>query len=253
MSDNSIHIGLVIAIFIFFILFILKNKKAKISKYNSIRVFDDEQVSNLTTLKKSKKRIDSDRKRLRKNERQAKKRNRIKIRKALKNESKILFNIRESVDRERCRIMSDGFLRDLLNVDPYEFERIVGLLFEVEGYHVKETAKSGDGGIDLIIKKNSILKVVQVKRYANTKVGSPDVRDLWGAKNSVVDWYGNKVIPNGAIIVTTSYLTGDANKFVLRNIDSFEVIEKEKLIQWFLRNPNIASKVPNFSNLITSK
>lgn len=60
---------------------------------------------------------------------------------------------------------------NLLEVDPYELESLVTILFRNMGYTVEETKKSHDGGIDCLLNYNDPIlggKVIgQVKRYKN--------------------------------------------------------------------------------------
>ena len=66
------------------------------------------------------------------------------------------------------------------SVDPYEFEREIALLFKKHGFNTKVTKGSGDGGIDIFLKKDGEKSIVQCKRY-QSKVGPSTVRDLYGA------------------------------------------------------------------------
>ena len=68
----------------------------------------------------------------------------------------------------------------MLALEPSEFEVWVGMLFELNGYQVKNTQYSGDHGIDLVVTLPQLgLGLVQCKRYRGT-VGEPVVRDLYG-------------------------------------------------------------------------
>ena len=71
-------------------------------------------------------------------------------------------------------------LEQVQRLDPIDFERLVGYLYQKEGYKVYLTSASGDEGIDLLLRKGSQKTVVQCKRYAGT-VGQATVRDLYGA------------------------------------------------------------------------
>src|ERR1051326_5026347 len=46
-----------------------------------------------------------------------------------------------------------GTLQNLQEMDPLAFERFVAQLFELEGYHVTSTPRSGDGGVDLLLRR----------------------------------------------------------------------------------------------------
>ena len=61
------------------------------------------------------------------------------------------------------------------------FENDIGKLYRTLGYNVKITKGSGDGGVDLILKKNGITTIVQCKAHKH-QVGPNDVRALWGVR-----------------------------------------------------------------------
>jgi HJR/Mrr/RecB family endonuclease len=78
------------------------------------------------------------------------------------------------------QISSIQSLDKLREMSPVEFERFIARLFRNMGYQVKETATTGDEGIDLLVSKGARTGVVQCKRYRGN-VGQPVVRDLYGA------------------------------------------------------------------------
>jgi HJR/Mrr/RecB family endonuclease len=65
------------------------------------------------------------------------------------------------------------------SLDPYEFEREIAVLFEQHGFKTKVTKGSGDGGIDIILFKNSEAGIVQCKRH-KTKISPSVIRDIYG-------------------------------------------------------------------------
>lgn len=70
---------------------------------------------------------------------------------------------------------------DPQKLDPIEFEQFVGSVFEQFGYTASMTPRSGDGGVDLYIKKGDKKGIVQCKRHNSTNtVGEPTIRDLYG-------------------------------------------------------------------------
>ncbi len=75
--------------------------------------------------------------------------------------------------------MATSSLSDLYALDPEEFERLVGTVFESLGYEVRLTKRSGDEGIDLELRKGDERSLAQCKRYRGT-VGQPDIRDFYG-------------------------------------------------------------------------
>lgn len=71
-------------------------------------------------------------------------------------------------------------LPEMLALDPAEFEVWIGMLFELNGFRVRNTPYSGDHGVDIEVSKPPIKTgLVQCKRYRGT-VGEPVVRELYG-------------------------------------------------------------------------
>lgn len=71
-------------------------------------------------------------------------------------------------------------LKQMRQMDPVDFEMFTGWLYKLDGYRVRETAVTGDQGVDLLLYKGRKKIVVQCKRYSGN-VGQPVVRDLFGA------------------------------------------------------------------------
>jgi restriction system protein len=71
-------------------------------------------------------------------------------------------------------------LDELKAMTPIEFEEWVGARFEDLGYRVKTTAVSGDHGVDLVARRDGEKVIIQCKRYRDTAVGEPVLRDLYG-------------------------------------------------------------------------
>ena len=72
---------------------------------------------------------------------------------------------------------------DLLKMDPIDFEDHVATLFKAMDFQVMTTARTGDGGVDVLATDFDPIRggriVIQVKRYAAT-VSPTAVRDLFG-------------------------------------------------------------------------
>ena len=85
---------------------------------------------------------------------------------------------------------------------PHDFERWVGARFRDLGYKVRETGKSGDHGVDLDAVRAGEKIVIQCKRYRNTAVDEPAIRDLYGALQHES--------ASRAYLVTTGYFTAAA-------------------------------------------
>lgn len=88
-------------------------------------------------------------------------------------------------------------------ISPYDFEDFLGKLFKDNGYSIRPTKYAGDYGADIVLKKDGLLTVVQVKRYhQDHKVGVQDVNQVIGAAK----YYKADQI----MVVTTSKLTEPA-------------------------------------------
>lgn len=85
-----------------------------------------------------------------------------------------------------------------------DFEQFVATLFRKMGYVVEGAKNTGDHGVDLIMRKENELTVVQCKRW-NDAVGEPVIRDFFGSLM-------NMGAHNG-FIVTTSSFTSQARAF----------------------------------------
>lgn len=102
------------------------------------------------------------------------------------------------------------------HVKDYEFEDKIGELFQELGYSVTVTQKSGDGGVDVIIKKDNVIKCVQCKHYKeNNFVKIGDIRALWGVKEDFN--------ASGVIMVTTGKISRDGFEFIKRRGADYEL------------------------------
>ena len=66
-------------------------------------------------------------------------------------------------------------------MDPYNFELLLGIIYETRGYKVIETPKSSDQGADVLIEKAGDRIVVQAKLYSSS-VGNKAVQEVIGAR-----------------------------------------------------------------------
>lgn len=87
------------------------------------------------------------------------------------------------------------------HIDPWRFEEVVASVYEDFGYHTRVTARSSDGGIDVILDgpENSVIGI-QVKRYRD-KINVEQIRAFTGALFL-------KGIAQGVFITTSSFQTG---------------------------------------------
>lgn len=92
--------------------------------------------------------------------------------------------------KERLRRQSERLLQEAMHdvqawaaLDGVGFEHAVAEIYREKGFDVEFTPRTNDQGIDLILKKNSTVSIVQCKAYtANVGVGA--VRELGGVRAS---------------------------------------------------------------------
>jgi|TARA_B110000908_G_C10168992_1_gene409882 hypothetical protein len=95
------------------------------------------------------------------------------------------------------------------DISPTDFEDLIAQLFKDMNYIVEQTSYSGDFGADIIVKKDNIKTVVQIKRYAKSnKVSVGDINQVLGAKN----YYDS----DKCMIITTSDYTKPAYKLMAK-------------------------------------
>lgn len=91
------------------------------------------------------------------------------------------------------------------NLSGFAYEKEVSKLFVKQGYEVTTTKGTGDGGVDIILKRNGKITIVQCK---NTKkpTGPAIVRDLYG---TMINFRAHE-----AILVSSSGCSKEAIKFI---------------------------------------
>lgn len=107
----------------------------------------------------------------------------------------------------------------------HEFERMTGEAFRRQGYSVKETKKGPDGGIDLVLNRQSELFLVQCKQWKAQRVSVQIVRELYG----VMAAQGAA----GGFVVTSGAFTADAKKFSQGT--NIQLVDGQKLTRWFAK------------------
>jgi restriction system protein len=126
--------------------------------------------------------------------------------------------------------LSDELLSRLKKISPAFFERIVVELLVKMGYGGsrvdagKAIGRSGDGGIDGIIKEDKLgldVVYIQAKRWDNNPVGRPDVMQFAGALQAQR--------ANKGIFITTSRFTDDASSYVSQIGSKIVLIDGEQL------------------------
>jgi restriction endonuclease Mrr len=123
------------------------------------------------------------------------------------------------------KLTSATKMRDLDQLEGFQFEFFLNLLFKKMGYHVEQTPLSGDQGADLIINKLN-KTVVQAKRY-DGNVGNTAVQEVVAS----IAHYG----ADDGMVVTTSYFTDSAIE--LANSNNIKLIDRNELEQLILIYP----------------
>lgn len=85
--------------------------------------------------------------------------------------------------RRRDLLLTQTGLASITELSWPEFEMLVGEAFRVRGYRVEETGLGGaDGGVDLILRKDGRVELVQCKQWRNRHVRPAVVREMWGLR-----------------------------------------------------------------------
>jgi len=133
--------------------------------------------------------------------------------------------------------LADELLSKLKKTSPSFFERVVVELLVKMGYGGsradagKAIGKSGDGGIDGIIKEDKLgldVVYIQAKRWDNNPVGRPDVMQFAGALQAQR--------ANKGIFITTSRFTDDARSYVSQIGSKIVLIDGEQLINLMIEH-----------------
>ncbi|HVB85775.1 MAG TPA: restriction endonuclease [Candidatus Dormibacteraeota bacterium] len=126
--------------------------------------------------------------------------------------------------------LADELLGKLKKASPAFFERVVVELLVKMGYGGsrldagKAIGRSGDGGIDGIIKEDKLgldVVYIQAKRWDSNAVGRPDVMQFAGALQAQRAAKG--------IFITTSRFTDDARNYVTQIGSKIVLIDGEQL------------------------
>ena len=147
--------------------------------------------------------------------------------------SEALENAYENLRNE----LADELLARLKISSPSFFERAVVELLVKMGYGGsrsdagKAIGKSGDGGIDGIIKEDRLgldVIYIQAKRWDNNPVGRPDVMQFAGALQAQK--------ANKGIFITTSRFTDDARSYISQIGSKIVLIDGEQLTNLMIEN-----------------
>jgi restriction system protein len=116
-----------------------------------------------------------------------------------------------------------------------EFEAIIGEGFRRQGFSVSGNVQQGpDGGVDLVLTKDSERALVQCKHWSRTSVGVTVLREFYGVMTS-------KSIRSG-YVVTSGRFTHYARAFAASC--GIELIDGERLRDWMADTNRGSSNVP---------
>jgi restriction system protein len=133
--------------------------------------------------------------------------------------------------------LAEELLEKLKGISPTFFECVVVELLVEMGYGGSRSdagraiGKSGDGGIDGIIKEDKLgldVVYIQAKRWGNTPVGRPDVMQFAGALQAQR--------ANKGIFMTTSRFTEEARNYVSQIGSKIVLIDGEQLTSLMIEN-----------------
>jgi len=118
-----------------------------------------------------------------------------------------LFNLKV---RPRKKSEATGPIHVILqNMDPTQFETLVGRLYHNQGYTPHHSGGSHDKGIDILAEKMSAgarERIAIQCKHQQANVGRPILQQLWGVVTS------GPSLTRGDL-VTTSYFTTEAKEF----------------------------------------
>lgn len=118
-----------------------------------------------------------------------------------------LYNLdvsNQSIPIEEIRSYLAVKYDERFNIDPWRFEEVVASVYKDLGYYARVTARSGDGGIDVVLDgPNSKVIGVQVKRYKD-KIKVEQIRSFVGALYL-------KRMTRGIFVTTSGFQSGADN------------------------------------------
>lgn len=131
------------------------------------------------------------------------------------------------LQQRRRRALLDNLPRSNKAIDGLtwrQFELLSGEAFRRQGFSVEETGGNGpDGGVDLVLRQDGELFLVQCKQWRALKVGVTTVRELYGvmaAEGAV-----------GGFVVTSGRFTEEAKRFAEgRNVQLVDGVELERWV-----------------------
>ena len=147
---------------------------------------------------------------------------------------------------DRRRLDNQTGLDSVGDLSWAEFEELVAEAYRREGYAVERTGDAaGDGGVDVVLRKNGQMTLVQCKQWKTWTVGVKVVRELRGVMASQRADYG--------IVVSYGTFTSEATAFAQENritlIGGKELIELIRSVQ---RNRPVSPATPATATSVAS-
>ena len=129
-----------------------------------------------------------------------------------------------------------NLLQWLRGMKPSEFEDYIADLFRRLGYKARAVGESHDGGIDVILEKDSIVRYVQCKKFITSVVPVSSIRDFYGA---IADHQTN----GKGYFITTNKFTLEAERFAedkpIELIDGFKLIDYIRMAEKETKTKNL--------------
>ncbi len=152
--------------------------------------------------------------------------------------SNLELAITTDIEEQEINKIFDGYINhkkqreeteNIKNINPYDFEKLVAMIFNYYGFTSKITKKSWDNGIDIILEKAGEKSAVQCKRQV-ANIGTPKVREfIWSLQFArIKKWF----------FVTTSNYSFESVK-ILDTIDSDIVLINIDILEKLIFHKNI--------------
>lgn len=131
----------------------------------------------------------------------------------------------------------------LSNMSWEQFEKIIRLHFELNGYKATLTNTGADGGVDILLHKGGHREMVQCKLWKTSKVGVSVVREIYGVVQA--DAYER------GYIITSGFFTQDAWTFALSaNVKgTLSLIDGSRLLK-IIKDKDIPTPPPEIINVV---
>lgn len=115
--------------------------------------------------------------------------------------------------------LENAYIEKVDIMEGYEFEKFLKVLFLFKGFQVKETARTGDFGADLLLTKKGRVTAVQAKRY-NANVGAKAIQEIYSA---AVHYKADEMM-----VITNSNFTKQA--YQMAREQNVELVARDDLI-----------------------